>query len=138
MALWRRARRAPRSGARPPPTCHYAVNDTVPGMGRPPSGPLAHMVLFGYDTRAMLSRAQEARVREVLGGHAPGIFPAYCLEHLAATAQIPPAHLADVAAFVRNFRACGGCQTQFGDATPGLLISARRIPPPPQETRRVS
>jgi len=102
------------------------------------------MVLFGYDTPAMLSRAQEARVREILGGHAPGILPAYCLEHLAATAQIPPAHLADLAAFVRNLRACGVCETQFGGvcglgahATPRLLISARRIPPP-QEARRVS
>jgi hypothetical protein len=94
------------------------------------------MVLFGYDTRAMLSRAQEARVREILGSHAPGILPAYCLEHLAAAAQIPPAHLADLAAFVRNLRACGACQTQFGGvcgsgdhATPRLLISARRNPP---------
>ena len=92
----------------------------------------------------MLSCAQEARVREILEGHAPGTFPAYCLEHLAATAQIPQAHLADLAAFVRNLRACGTCQTQFGGAcdsgyhaTPRLLISARRIPPP-QEARRVS
>jgi hypothetical protein len=67
------------------------------------------------------------------------------MEHLAATAQIPQAHLADLAAFVRNLRAGGACQTQFvggvcgsGDhATPRLLISARRIPPP-QEARRVS
>jgi hypothetical protein len=92
----------------------------------------------------MLSRAQEARVRDILGSHLPGTLPAYCLEHLAAAAQIPPAHLADLAAFVRNLRACGGCQTQFGGvcgsgdhATPRLLISARRIPPP-QEARRVS
>ncbi len=54
----------------------------------------------------MLSCAQEARVREILEGHVPGTFPAYCLEHLAATAQIPQAHLADLAAFVRNLRAC--------------------------------
>ena len=92
----------------------------------------------------MLSRAQEARVREILGSHPPGNVLAYCLEHLAATAQIPLAHLADLAAFVRNLRACGACQTQFGGvcgsgdhATPRLLISARRIPPP-QEARRVS
>ena len=92
----------------------------------------------------MLSRAQEARVREILAGHVSGTLPAYCLEHLAATAQIPTAHLADLAAFVRNLRACGACQTQFGGvcgsgdhATPRLLISARRSPPP-QEARRVS
>ena len=92
----------------------------------------------------MLSRAQEARVREILKGHVPGALPAYCLEHLAAAAQIPQAHLAYLAAFVRNLRACGACQTQFGGvcgsgdhATPRLLISARRIPPP-QEARRVS
>jgi hypothetical protein len=97
-----------------------------------------------YDSRAMLSRAQEARVREILGSQRPGILPAYCLEHLAAAAEIPPAHLADLAAFVRNLRAGGACQTQFGGvcasgdhATPRLLISARWIPPP-QEARRVS
>jgi D-tyrosyl-tRNA(Tyr) deacylase len=44
----------------------------------------------------MLSRAQEAQVREILGSHPPGNVLAYCLEHLAATAQIPPAHLADL------------------------------------------
>ena len=77
-------------------------------------------------------------------GHLPGTLSAYRLEHLAAIAQIPTAHLADLAAFVRNLRACGAFQTQFGGvcgsgdhATPRLLISARRIPPP-QEARRVS
>ena len=97
-----------------------------------------------YDSRAMLSRVQEARVREILAGHASGTLPAYCLEHLAATAQIPTAHLADLAAFVRTLRAGGACQTQFGGicgsgdhATPRLLISGRTILPP-QEARRVS
>jgi len=92
----------------------------------------------------MLSRAQEARVREILGNHLPGTLQMFCLEHLAAAAYVPVAHLADLAAFVRNLRACGACQTQFGGvcgsgdhATPRLLISARRIPPP-QEARRVS
>jgi hypothetical protein len=92
----------------------------------------------------MLSRAQEARVREILGSHPPGTRSAYCLEHLAASAHIPPAHLADLAAFVRNLRACGACQTQFGGvcgsgdhATPRLLISGRPIPPT-QEARSVS
>jgi putative ABC transport system substrate-binding protein len=58
---------------------------------------------------------------------------AYCLEHLAVTAQIPPAHLANLAAFVRNLRAGGACQTQFGaicgpgdHATPRLLRPARK------------
>ena len=92
----------------------------------------------------MLSRAQEARVREILGNHRPGTLPAYCLEHLPATAQIPPAHLADLAAFVRSLRAGGACLTHFGGtcssgghATARLLISGRPIPPR-QEARRVS
>jgi len=34
-------------------------------------GPLAHVGRVDYDSRAMLSRAQEARVREILGGQ-PG------------------------------------------------------------------
>src|SRR5882672_12342348 len=109
-----------------------------------PSTPLVRVRRVDYDSRVMLSRAQEARVLEIIEGHVPGTLPAYCLEHLAATAQIPQAHLADLAAFVRNLRACGACQTQFGGvcgsgdhATPRLLISPRRIPPP-QEARRVS
>jgi hypothetical protein len=53
---------------------------------------------------AMLSRAQEARVRDVLGNHPPGTIQTYCLEHLAGAAKIPPGHLADLAVFVR---ACG-------------------------------
>jgi hypothetical protein len=105
--------------------------------------PLAHVGRVDYDSRAMLSRAQEARVREILEGHVPGTLLAYCLEHLAAIAQIPTAHLADLAAFVRNLRACGACQTQFGgvygsgdyasgySSRPG---GSRR----PREARRVS
>jgi hypothetical protein len=92
----------------------------------------------------MLSRAQEARVREILGNHPTGTFPVYCLEHLAATAAIPRAHLADLAAFVRNVRAGGACLTHFGGtcssgghATARLLISGSPIPPR-QEARRVS
>jgi hypothetical protein len=68
----------------------------------------------------MLSRAQEARVREILGDAAPGTFPMYCLEHLAATAQIPAAHLADLAAFVRNLRASAACRAQYG----GICVRA--------------
>jgi hypothetical protein len=92
----------------------------------------------------MLSRAQEARVRGILGNHPTGTFPVYCLEHLAATAEIPRAHLADLAAFIRNLRACGACHTSFGGicgsgehATARLLISGRPILPR-QEARRVS
>jgi len=92
----------------------------------------------------MLSRAQEAQVREILGDDAPGTFPMYCLEHLAATAQIPAAHLADLAAFVRNLRASAACRIQYGGicgsgghATARLLVSGRLIPPR-QETRRAS
>jgi hypothetical protein len=78
---------------------------------------------------AMLSRAQEARVRDVLGDHPPGTIQMYCLEHLAAATKIPPGHLADLAAFVRSLREHGACQTQYGgicDAhaheTDGVLI----------------
>jgi hypothetical protein len=84
----------------------------------------------------MLSRAQEARVREVLGSHPPGTPPAYCLEYLAARTQIPLPHLADLAAFVRNLRTHGACLTHFGGtcssgghATARLLISGRSSPP---------
>jgi hypothetical protein len=59
----------------------------------------------------MLSRAQEARVRDVLGNHRPETIQTYCLEHLAA-AKILPGYLADLAAFVRGLREHGACQTQ--------------------------
>jgi hypothetical protein len=62
----------------------------------------------------MLSRAQEARVRDALGRHPPGTIQTYCLEHLAAASQIPLGHLADLAAFIRVLRECGACQTCDG------------------------
>jgi hypothetical protein len=62
----------------------------------------------------MLSRAQEARVREVLGSHPFGTIRTYCLEHLATAARIPAAHAADLAAFVQKLRERGGCQTRIG------------------------
>ena len=62
----------------------------------------------------MLARAQEARVRDILAQHAPGVVRTYCLEHLAARAQIPDSLLGDLAAYVRSLRAHGGCQTQYG------------------------
>ena len=65
---------------------------------------LAYPEGMGYDSLAMLSRAQEARVRGVLANHPPGTIQTYCLEHLAAAAQIPLGHGADLAAFVRGLR----------------------------------
>jgi len=62
----------------------------------------------------MLSRAQEARVRDILDNHPPGIIQTYCLEHLAAAVKIPREHLADLAAFVRGLREHGACQTRYG------------------------
>jgi len=92
----------------------------------------------------MLSRAQEARVREILGNHLRGTIQTFCLEHLATTAYVPVAHLADLAAFVRRLREHGACQTQYGGtcdsgghATARLLISGRSSPSG-QEARRVS
>jgi hypothetical protein len=45
----------------------------------------------------MLSRAQEARVRDVLANHPPRTIQTYCLEHLAAAVKIPSGHVADLA-----------------------------------------
>jgi len=64
----------------------------------------------------MLSRAQEARVRDVLANHPPGTIQTYCLEHLAAAAAIPAGHRADLAAFIRGLRERGECATQHGGA----------------------
>jgi hypothetical protein len=41
----------------------------------------------------MLSRAQEARVRKVLGSHPPGTIRTYCLEHMPTTAKMPTGDL---------------------------------------------
>ena len=62
----------------------------------------------------MLSRAQEARVRDILTEHPPGAVRTYCLEHLAARAGIPDSLLGDLAAYVRSLRSRGACQTQYG------------------------
>lgn len=62
----------------------------------------------------MLSRAQEDRVREVLGDHPSGTLRTFCLEHLAVVARVPTEHAADLAAFVRVLRSRGGCQTHDG------------------------
>ncbi len=62
----------------------------------------------------MLSRAQEARVRDVLANHPPGTIQTFCLEHLAAATQIPRAHAADLAAFVRTLHERGDCLRHLG------------------------
>jgi hypothetical protein len=79
----------------------------------------------------MLSRAQEARVREILGNHVPGTIQTFCLELLAIAAYVPVAHLADLAAFVRNLRASGACQTQYG----GTVVQAGTLRQVPEEER---
>jgi hypothetical protein len=49
----------------------------------PQNGPAtAHMVRLAYDSRVMLSRAQETRVQDILASGAPGTLRAYCLEGL--------------------------------------------------------
>ena len=75
---------------------------------------LAHSYTFGYDSPAMLSRAQEARVRAILWNSPPGTIQTYCLEHLATAAKIPPGHLSDLAVFVRTLHERGDCQRRFG------------------------
>ena len=62
----------------------------------------------------MLSRAQEARVLEVLGDCPSGTQRTYCLEHLAAAVKIPPAHTADLVGFVQALRASGACEGRYG------------------------
>lgn len=62
----------------------------------------------------MLSRAQEARVRDALANHLPGTIRTYCLDHLAVVATIPAGHLADLAAFIRGLREHGQCETHYG------------------------
>ena len=75
---------------------------------------LAHPLPFGYDSRAMFSRAQEARVRAILWGSLAGTVQTYCLEHLATAAKIPPWHMSDLAVFVRTLHERGDCQRRFG------------------------
>lgn len=71
-------------------------------------------MLFGYDSLAMLSRAQEARVRALLWSGPAGTVQTYCLEHLATAARILPGHLSDLAVFVRTLHERGDCQRRFG------------------------
>ena len=60
---------------------------------------------------AVLSRAQETRVRSILWGSSSRT---HCLEHLATAAKIPSGHLSDLAAFVRTLHERGDCQRRFG------------------------
>lgn len=62
----------------------------------------------------MLSRGQEARVRGVLWSNPTGPIQAYCLEHLATAAKIPPGHISDLAVFVRGLHERGDGQRRFG------------------------
>ena len=62
----------------------------------------------------MLSRAQEARVLEVLGDCPSGTLRTYCLDHLAAAVKIPAAHAAYLVAFIQALRAKGDCGAQYG------------------------
>ena len=87
----------------------------------------------------MLSRAQEARVRDVLRDQPPGTIRTYCLEHLAAAMKIPPGHPADLAAFVRSLREHGTCQTQYGGICDADAHETDRVliwgPPTPSARR---
>ena len=76
--------------------------------------PLAHPCTVGYDSAAMLSRAQETRVRATLWSKPDGTVQTYCLEHLVTAAKIPPGHLSDLAIFVRALYERGDCQRRFG------------------------
>jgi hypothetical protein len=62
----------------------------------------------------MLSRAQEARVLEVLRDSPSDTIRTYCLEHLAAAVKILPTHAADLIAFLQAVRAKGECEAQYG------------------------
>jgi hypothetical protein len=62
----------------------------------------------------MLSRAQEARVLEVLSDCPADSSRTYCLEHLAVAVKIPPAHAANLVAFIQTVRAHGDCEAQYG------------------------
>jgi len=53
---------------------------------------------------AMLSRAQQARVLDVLRDCPSDAISTYCLEHLAAAVKIPPIHAADLITFLQVLR----------------------------------
>lgn len=89
------------------------------GIGVPVDIGVVDQIPFSYDNAAMLSRAQEARVRDALANHPPGTIQTYCLEHLAAAAKIPLGHGADLAAFVRASGSTGSARRSMeASATP--------------------
>ena len=101
------------TGYEPPPAMQTSSCGFCTGPPETQQGSrwwLARLCAFGYHSRAMLSRAQEARVRDVLHNHSPGTIQTYCLEHLVAAGKIPPGHVADLAAFVRSLREYGTCR----------------------------
>jgi hypothetical protein len=80
------------------------------GHGRKPScqpGP-------AIEEAAMLSRAHEARVLDVLRDCPSDAISTYCLEHLAAAVRIPATHAADLITFLQALRAKGDCEAQYG------------------------
>ncbi len=85
-----------------------------PAGSCPPVWLLVPPLPFGYDSAAMLSRAQEARVRATLWSSPAGTSQTYCLEHLATAAKIPSGHMSDLAVFVRTLHERGDSQRRFG------------------------
>jgi hypothetical protein len=63
---------------------------------------------------AMLSRAHEARVLDVLRDCPSDAIRTYCLEHLTAAGKIPSAHAVDLIAFIQALQAKGDCEAQYG------------------------
>lgn len=79
---------------------------------------LVHLLTLVYHSRAMRSRAQEARVREIPRNHLPGPIQTFCLEHLATAAHVP-AHLGSVESVRPGGPPC------FLSATPDELMDRR-------------
>jgi hypothetical protein len=63
---------------------------------------------------AMLSRAQQARVLDVLRDCPSDATRTYCLEHLAVAVKIPSRHAADLITFLQALRAKGDCEARCG------------------------
>jgi hypothetical protein len=79
-----------------------------------PTQSLADAPSQGIREAAMLSRAQEARVLQVLGDCPSGTVRTYCLEHLLAAIKIPSAHAFDLVTFIQALRAKGECEARYG------------------------
>ncbi len=59
---------------------------------------------------------------KTLSGITPESGKAYCLEHLAAAARVPPRHIGDLAGFARALRMMGDCEIR-----PGGFCDARSM-----------